>query len=174
MNIPRVTLRLGLIAIILGSANNGGAVPYLVAQLGASNIDVDPIDGSDTYLALGLGFEVNDFLAFELAYNDFGEVSQKLLSDEIKADATSFSASAIGRWQLNSSVSLYIKIGLDLWDLELKSVFFEEEEDGADLFFGIGGGYDINLQTVVHAEYQVHKFDNADVTAFAVGLRVKF
>jgi len=155
-------------ALLLGaSVTSFAAQPYLIGQIGKSEFDVDAGDDSDTYFSVGVGFDVNKNFAFEGSYKDYGGIDGRGWS----ADATSFSAAAVGKLPLNASVELLGKIGLDLWEVDADP---GDDDDGFDLFLGFGAGFNVNSRTDITVTYEMHEFDDVDVDVLAVGINYGF
>jgi len=184
-----------LIAVVAAgifSTNVFAVQPYIQAQVGQSEADLDYSisDDTDTYLGVGVGFKVNKNLAFEVSYRDFGEVEDKYDDDgfDVKetysADAISFAA--VGIIPVGSSIELFGKLGIDLWNAEWKGQATDgftnysdsEKDDGTDLFYAIGAAYDVTASTDIHIEYQKHSFEvsggDMDVDVLAVGVNFGF
>jgi len=185
-----------LIAVVAAgifSTNVFAVQPYIQAQVGQSKIDpgYSVSDDKDTYLGFGVGFGVNENLAFEVGYKDFGEAKDKYVctdgftrtncTDSVEATAISFAA--VGILPLGSSAKVFAKLGLDMWKGKAK---FEadgygsdsEDDDGTDLFYSVGAAFDVTSSTDIHIEYQKHSFDVADsdldVDVLAVGVNFGF
>lgn len=163
-------------ALLLGaSVTSFAAQPYLIGQIGKSDFDTDGYgDDSDTYFSIGVGFDISKNLAFEASYKDFGEVDggdDGFFYDDWSAEASSFSAAAVGKLPLNGSIELLGKVGLDLWETEFNP---GDDDDGFDLFLGFGAAFNVNASTDITLTYEMHEFDDLDVDVLAVGINYGF
>ncbi|MDT8383315.1 MAG: outer membrane beta-barrel protein [Gammaproteobacteria bacterium] len=138
---------------------------YIGAQLAyASYKEVD-----DNSAAFGLfgGFHLNEVLAVEAAYNDFGEAEK----GGVKAEASAFSLGLLGKLPLKTDLTLFGRVGLAAWDID-GSV----SDSGTDVYFGIGADYDISGTSAVRFgidTYSLNGDTDEDITAFAIGFIFK-
>lgn len=178
-------LALALLALTLVGAPAFAAGPYIIGQVGKSDIDAgkgtfaDSLDDTDTYFGIGVGFQVSQNLAFEVGYHNFGKIEADyggVFTDGF-ADGTesveldSVSVAAVGTLPIGPSVGLYGKVGLDLWNAEWKDRYREDSpegylsqsdtasDDGADIFFAAGANFYLSEYSSIFIEYQVHQFD---------------
>jgi opacity protein-like surface antigen len=167
----KTLLALSTSALLLGASAAMAAQPYLIGQIGKSEFDHDfPGDDSDTYFSIGVGFDVSRNLAFEVSYKDYGEVDGNRPRDW-SVEVSSFSAAAVGKLPLNASIELFGKIGLDLWEADVDP---GDDDDGFDIFIGIGAAFNINSVTDITLSYELHEFDDVDVDVLAVGINYGF
>jgi len=162
---------------------------YGAVFLGQASWDVDldtsgaSLDDKDTFFSLVGGYKVNENVAVELAYNDFGGWSVSGNGATFVIDATSFSLSAVGNIPINNDFNLLGRLGMEKWDGDATlsgagSLNSSEGEDGTDLYFGIGGAYKINEKVAIRLEYQLHEFDvgggDIDVDVLTLGASFVF
>lgn len=180
-----------LLAVLIG-ASTLAAVPAMAAGqmyaglwLGQSKVDLDvdlppgiSEDDTDTFLSIGGGYKFSENAAVEVAYNDFGEWSASGGGAKATVEATSISVAAVGSYPLDGGFSILGKIGLEMWDAEGGGAFSGEDEDGTDIFFGFGGGYDLTEAVSARLEYQLHSFEaggeDADIDVFNLGFTFNF
>lgn len=113
---------------------------YFDGGLGNADVEIESFDGSDTYLRLAVGGEVSKNLSIEGGYWDLGEAADT----GVVASADGFFGNAKFSLDLNSDTSLFGKVGVYIWDGELCIAFFGcDGEDGNDLFYGAGIGFDM-------------------------------
>ena len=176
----------------LFSAHVFAVQPYIQAQLGQSEFDVDYSisEDSDTYLGVGVGFKVTQNLAFEIGYRNFGEAEDKYFDENFDYKETysaeALSVAAVGILPVGPSVELFAKLGFDVWDAEWKgratngfeTIKDKESDDGTDLFYAIGAAFNVNANTDIHLEYQRHSFEvgetDLDTDVLALGVNFGF
>lgn len=129
------------------------------------------ISGDDTSMGVRGVFTLNENVAFELAFQDYGEMSDSFedefgdtINDKVSTDAINFGAKGI--IPLGNGLSLNGRVGLSLWDTELKETdssapgqVFSADDDGNDLYFGLGAQYAINRQVNIGIEYTMTEMD---------------
>lgn len=141
---------------------------YAGAQLAyASYKEVD-----DNSAAFGLfgGFHLNEVLAVEAAYNDFGEAEK----GGVKAEASAFSLGLLGKLPLKTDLTLFGRVGLAAWDIDISSG--SVSDSGTDVYFGIGADYDISGTAAVRFGIDTYSLNgdiDEDITAFAIGFIFK-
>lgn len=172
------------------------AEPYVTLMLGASDIEsdvgaisappspatiVDPqvpaFTASDTdgYFAVGGGFIMNEYLAFELLLNQYGK-AEDVVNSEINFDTKvrSFTVGVVGKWPISDSFSLYAKTGLDAWsaDFTFSGTWdyddnpnttgaqqkITDKDRGYSVFLGLGADYKIIDNLTVFVEYGLHPY----------------
>jgi OOP family OmpA-OmpF porin len=152
--IGAILLTLGITGTAL--AQNGF---YAGASIGQATIDacdgVRNCDDEDTSWKIFGGWELNQNIAFEAAYVDFGEVSGSI-------DGSSVSAEVDG-WSL----------GMIMWDVEGGGAASGFDDDGTDLMFGIGAQYMFTDQFGIVGEWEWFDMDE-DVDLFSIGALIKF
>ncbi len=169
--------------------------PYVVLMLGSSDIeaDVDAIiapptgtivepevpaftaSGNDGYFAIGGGFIMNEYLAFEFLLNQYGKVEDTVNSNvTFDAKVRSVTVGVVGKWPLSDSFSLYAKTGLDAWsaDFAFKELGNHDgdvstddtwqkttdNDRGYSLFVGLGADYKIMDNLSGFIEYGFHPY----------------
>lgn len=149
------------------------------------------IDDSDTSFSLTLGYQLTPNIAFEGGFIDLGELTVSANSDgsgflyapgpvtlKIAVDGLFFDVK--GLLPLNEQFSLYGKLGLLKWseDAVLSDVTgsLSVDDDGTDIFFGIGASFNINNSISLNADYSRYKVDEdeEDVDVLSVGIQFGF
>jgi OOP family OmpA-OmpF porin len=86
--------------------------------------------------------------------------------------------SALGALPIGEQFSLFGKIGLFMWDAEARDttggVPFSAQQDGTDLSFGIGLGYQFTRNLGVRAEWEMFTTEDAESSLISVGLLWRF
>lgn len=141
----RSTHRTALLFLALAALASAAAAEnpfYLTARLGNTSFDADVsaafgqvIDGDDNSLALGLGFRLGKFMAFQAEWHDLGEVPGAgvpcnpedliLCADltvPVEADSSAVSVSFLPHLPLGGErFFLYGKIGIVSWESDLSA-----------------------------------------------------
>ena len=141
------------------------------------------VDGKDTAFKIFGGYMFNRHFGVEAAYVNFGEATYSgdffgspVTGGKIEIDG--FNLSAIGSAPITEQFSIFGKVGLFLWDAEASDTTaglpFSAKDDGSDVSFGIGVGYNFSRNLGVRAEWEMFQTDAADVTLLSVGLLWSF
>ena len=198
MNIRKVLVAA---ALALGSAlaaTQASAQGFIGGSIGQSDIDDEitsglingnqSVDGKDTAWKIFGGYMFNRHFGLEAAYVDLGELSYSgTFTDALgtvpvtggKVEVWGFNISAIGALPVTEQFSIFGKLGLFFWEAEARDTTagrpFSAYDDGADLSFGVGLGFNFTRNFGVRAEWEL--FDNisdADVSLISVGLFWRF
>lgn len=130
-------------------------------------------DDSDTALKAFLGYRFNRYVAIEGALIDLGDFQARASATDTFGDTLAvntdidffaFSVAGVGHLPLGRTVSLYGKVGLYAWDVDLteraRLTGFgvvrtgRETEDGTDLFYGAGIEWDLGPPFALRAEWE--------------------
>lgn len=165
---------------------------YVGGSIGQSDIDDEiasglitsgSVDGKDSAFKVFGGYMFNRNFGIEGAYVDLGEVSYSGFFGGSSVtggsvEVTGFNVSALGAYPINEQFSVFGKIGMFLWKAEASDttggVPFSAKDDGADVSFGVGVGYNFTRNLGVRAEWEMFKTDDADATLLSVGVAWKF
>jgi hypothetical protein len=133
---------------------------YLDLGLGNADVEVDDLEGDDTYFKITIGGQIGDGMYVEGGFMDLGEAEDGPFSAE--ADGL-FGALKFGT-ETGNGMLLYGRIGLYMWDAEgCVSGFGCADDDGTDIFFGGGVAWKVGPGTL-GAELQILELDDVDVT----------
>jgi OOP family OmpA-OmpF porin len=166
-------------AFVGGSIGQGDIDDEITSGL----IDSGSVDGKDTAWKIFGGYMFNKNFGVEAAYVDLGEVSYSGLFGGAPVtggavELTGFNISALGSYPINEQFSVFGKIGLFLWDAEASDttggVPFSAKDDGTDVSFGVGLGYNFSRNLGVRAEWEMFKTDDADASLISVGVLWRF
>lgn len=172
---------LGLVlagAATVAQAGNVGQ-GYFSGLIGNTEVDDEGFDGSDMSFRIGGGYQLNENIAIEGYYIDYGSADDSVDTGfgiyDVSADATSLQIQGVAMIPVNPTVDLYGKLGLALWDAELciESIGCIDD-DGSDIVFGFGGNIDINNKVTIRAEYELADFDGTDVNTLMAGVNIAF
>jgi opacity protein-like surface antigen len=169
-------LALGLILVGAGAIAQATEVGrgYVSGFIGQSELDVDGFDDDDTSFRFGGGYRLNENFAVEGYYIDYGEAETTFGRFRATAEATAFQFQAVGLLPVSSTVDLYGKLGLALWDAELSVSGFEADDDGTDLVFGFGANFNIRERITLRVEYEIAELDDADIDTIMFGVNIGF
>jgi len=150
-----------------------GAGFYLGAKAGLANYD--EADDSDAAFDLFAGINLNEVLSIEAGWTDLGKVSDAGTSAEVSA----FHVDVVGNMGVRSDISLFGKIGLASWDLDVKNSSFSDSDSGVDLTFGFGVDYNISGRSSVRFGLDFYSIDGTinntdsseDIMVFSVGAK---
>ena len=150
-------------------AGSMGSNLYIGAQL--ANASYKETDDSSAAFGLFGGFHLNEVLAVEAAYNDFGEAEKS----GVKAEASAFSVGMVGKLPVKTDLTFFGTVGLSAWNIDISPG--STSDSSTDVYFGIGADYDIGGTSAVRFSVNKYKMGgdkiDEDVTAFAIGFMYK-
>lgn len=164
---------------------------YIGAGFGEMAVEVNDIydlgekfdDSGTAWKVLG-GYKFMKYLGVELEYIDAGDAEDSYRYEEGKyfaeADVTigvsGFNASAVGILPLGEKFNVFGKLGFIMWDAdseldgdtnlpEFEGFDLDERgtDDGTDLSWGIGAGFDFTENFGVRLEYQSFEVSDTDL-----------
>ena len=171
----KIALAMGLLAVSVvtqAETDRGVTVEGLIGVADQeTTINAFSVDDSDTSLGLRLGFQINKYIAIEIAYRDYGEAEDSFIdsfgdniNDTVESDSIDFGVK--GMLPLGDKFSLIGRVGMARWDYELSetdSAFpgevFKVDDDGTDIYYGVGAQFNVTEQFFVTAEYTVLEMD---------------
>lgn len=144
------------------------------------------LDDSDSSLSFFLGKKINSNIAIEGGYMDLGAVNLDAVSDgtgfiyfpgpvnlELETSGLFFNMKVEA--VMSAAASLYGKIGLVLWDVDVSlsdSISSASvSDDGSDIFFGVGALFDINENISLYIDYSLYDFDDLELDNISFGLK---
>lgn len=164
---------------------------YVGAGFGETAIEVNDVfdvglkfdDSGTTWKVLG-GYNFLKYLGAELEYIDAGDAEDKWSfedeGDTLDVEATiglsGWNASAVGILPLGEKFNLFAKLGFIVWDADFElratlrdsgGIIIDEDsekgtDDGTDLSWGIGGGFNFTENFGVRLEYQSFEIEDTD------------
>jgi OOP family OmpA-OmpF porin len=174
------------------AATQASAQAFVGGSFGKSDIDEEittglidsgSVDGKDSGFKIFGGYMFNRHFGVEAAYVDLGEVSYSGTFGGApvtggKVEVSGFNISALGSFPVTEQFSVFGKIGLFLWDAEANDttggVPFSASEDGTDVSFGVGVGWQFTRNLGLRAEWEMFKTNEADATLISVGVLWRF
>lgn len=125
------------------------------------------VSDEDASFGIRGAYNFNENLAIELAYQNYGEISDNY-ADEEGSYSDQFSASAItagakGSIPLQNGFSVSARLGMSKWEAEVDSTesglagdfSYSDDDDGTDLYYGVGMQFEMNEVFTVGAEYTI-------------------
>ncbi|MFL0810703.1 MAG: porin family protein [Agarilytica sp.] len=141
---------------LLGSANQ------------KSNIDGGrEISGSDLSIGVRGAFNVNENFALEASHFIYGEATESYVDsfgDDIdeSVETMALRLGVKGSIPLGDVVSLNGRAGLSMWDYEYEyrdsffdGLVFKADDNGVDLYYGMGIQFNLNEKFTLAAEYDI-------------------
>jgi len=158
----------GLFVASLGStsiAAAGADDAYAGFSVGNASPDSSSFDNAIGWKVFG-GYQLNEILAVEGGYISFGEMDGPTESGATTVfEATGLEVAAVGNYPINSQFSIFGKVGLLAWDGETSNPnpVFSFTDTGTDVFFGLGGQYEISGNLAMRASWESYTMDNFDI-----------
>ena len=177
---------------------------YVFGGVGESDIETNisagsgvNIDDTDTAFKLGVGYRFSEHFAAELGYVDLGEATVSTtsannisiggttasLNGSIENDVDGFIVGLRGDIPVYDSVNLFARAGIYVWDADASNSgtltvggnpVSVEDDDGEDLYFGLGAEYMFSDHFGASIEYTRYDLDIGDADVFSAGLRYFF
>jgi OOP family OmpA-OmpF porin len=192
MKIRKVLVASALALSGLLAATHASAQAFVGGSIGQSDIDSDitaglitsgSTDGKDTAFKVFGGYMFNRHFGVEGAYVNLGEVSYSgdFFGDLVtggKVEVSGFNVAALGSYPISEQFSVFGKIGLFIWEAEASDVTggvpFSAKDDGTDISFGLGVGYDFTRNLGVRGEWERFKLDEVDADLLSIGIVWRF
>jgi len=154
---------------------------YVGVNLGESKFDGSCLAGfscekNDFAWKAYTGGHINEMLAVELGYVNFGKVNRSGGSTE----AHGVNLSLVGTLPIGEMANLFAKVGTTYNRTEKSGVAGAPsgKEDGFGLSYGLGVGFNVTPQVQIVGEWERHRLDfvdqRNDVDLVSVGLRYRF
>jgi len=154
-----------LLVLVLLFSSATFAQSYIGIKVSKTDYDIEVYPGEswDDPNGFGIygGYNLNENLAIELAYDDFGD-SNDNFDPEWTISASAISAVAIAKAPLNNGFTLYGKLGVSRYDVELDvngnpdpflGIFGNVSDDGTELTYGAGVRYEASEEIGLRLEY---------------------
>jgi OOP family OmpA-OmpF porin len=182
------------LAILFAAAMAGGAANaaetgfFVDIGAGMSKVDVPSydlpglsVDDEDVYFSVGAGFNINKMFAVEAGYVDLGEVSADYpaLSLSATTSADGFYFGPRLTLEVSPQFDVYGRVGMLAWEGETTSNFgVSGEDDGTDVYFGIGAAFNFSEQVSLGAEWTRYALESEgedlDIDTFGAKLKFNF
>ncbi|WP_455223075.1 outer membrane beta-barrel protein [Kaarinaea lacus] len=143
--------------------------------LGRTFIDLYEEDEKATSLKFGTGYRFSDYAGFEVFYIYYGQISERVdVGNTITLNSSAFVINAIALYPINPLFDLYGKIGVSLWDAELKFQTSTFTDDGTDPIYTLGFGYNIDHDSTIRFEYERSNYGDAKFSVISFGFQHNF
>ena len=133
--------------------------------------NVNSSSGDDVTFGLRWGYHLNEYFGLELAYQNHGQIDGSYrdiyndkINDEVRSSA--FNIGTKGKYPFPNGLSVHGRVGISFWNFELEetdSAFpgekLTEDDNGNNLYYGLGLQYDITSQLVAGIEYSYLEMD---------------
>ena len=117
-----------------------------------------------------VGFEAGRVFAIEAAYIDFGSTSDGPADMEL----TGFSGAVLINIPILDVVAPYGKIGVIAWDRKRSLGSLSSNDDGNDLFYGLGTRFSLTHNLDLRLEYERYAIDDTDIDLGSINLQYRF
>ena len=124
-------------------------------------------DDGGTSMTFSIGKDLNETLAIEGFYAKHGKTGFTGSTDTIKASTMGIAAKA--GTDLSEDFRAFLKVGYHSWNVDQTT-----DEDGTDIFYGIGVEYKLNATTAVVAGYDRFTYDTDNITDMSIGIKYRF
>lgn len=153
----------------IGGFLGGGVGYYRIDEQDFLNEDDDINDDRVSWKAFA-GLDFGRIFALELAYIDFGELSE----GPAALDATGWTAAGILSLPVTDNFAPYAKAGQLFWDADFTAGDVSLSDDGNDFFYGAGLRFALNDWSDIRLEYERFTMDDTDVDMASVNLQLSF
>ncbi len=139
---------------------------YVGVGLGEATLKADDIDigfnDSDTAFKLFAGVDFTKYFGVEAAYFDGGAPAETFtfagFSGEVEAEISGFSASVVGRVPVSEMFTLFGKVGLAAYDMDVTARIDDISASDAgsdnDFSYGVGAALSFARTFELRAEYE--------------------
>lgn len=161
-------------AIMLTATGSALADTYVGFGVGQVNHDIENFD-EPTGLNVYLGNRVNEGLAMEAFYTDFGTAEDEII-DDVELSANTFGAGLLLGGQPSEGVNLFVNVGIHAWDAEVESdlLNINDDDSGSDIYYGFGASVELNPAVSVGARYTNYDMDGEDMSLVSVNMEAYF
>lgn len=156
---------------------NAMASWYAGAGIGKVDVDFDDVSSFDSPVGIELivGNDLNSYFSIEASYIDFGEANNTVAPRWI-VSADAITLGALIKAPVHEGFDIFLKLGLNKWDAELREdgAGVIGEDDGSDMFYGLGVTLKTNDKVSFSARYNVYDFDGDDASMLSINIFVGF
>lgn len=174
--------------LLAGSAATH-AEPFLALQAGqVQSKSILSTNDDDTVWRVSGGWQFGEHFALSLGYSDFGEFNDSFVfkdgvgadvNGSIQMESTVYDLTAHGLLPMGDGFGFTAKIGVEQWDTDATIsanplVRAQDNADGVDAYAGIGAVFNVGDSMSLTLDYDVHKWEEVDLTALTLGLQFHF
>jgi opacity protein-like surface antigen len=151
---------------------------YLIGELGSASYGNMAPFANPGKLGFGIGFPINNSVAFELGFTLFGESTIEGPGGSATLKAHSFYPALVGKLPFNQQLSGFGKLGFAKNSAEITTTLgLSASTSQNSVYYGLGIQYDINSEFSLRGQYESFgDFDNTSspMSASAVSLGIVF
>lgn len=132
-------------------------------------------DDKDTGIKIFGGYNFTQNFGLEAGWIDLGEVKVSGPGGSASVEVDGFQFAAVGTYPINPQFSIFGKIGVYMWDASLKSTIgVSASDDGTDLMFGAGVGWNFTPNLTLRAEWERFDLDDVDADLLSASIVFRF
>ena len=158
-----------LVIAIFGISTQVNAAGYAMIGMGKTDYDAGAISTFDdpTGFEFVAGFDTSDRISVEIGIVQFGEADDGI-PPEWHLEADGIVISGLYKTDVGENAEVFVQLGLNMWDAELSEDGFGvfAEDDGTDIFYGIGLNFMTSEKLGLGVRYNIYDFDGDNVTRF--------
>ncbi|MCJ8268080.1 MAG: porin family protein [Psychrosphaera sp.] len=184
------------IGTALGQVTSDRTAAELGTELTSTGVNVTNISVDDSRIGwkLNVGFDITRNVAIEAGYMDLNDVSVEMnavVSDpelffnnaqKIHPNsADGFTLGSVYRYNITDNIGLTGSVGLFNWEgdfstqsLNTNQTIGNDGTKGTDLYFGVGGGYQLSQDVTLSIEWEQYQLDNDKAEMWSIGLNYHF
>ena len=125
-------------------------------------------------MRVALGYSFSDHFAVELAYTDFGNLSQSALGLALSAEADAQEFALLGRLPLSERLDLFGRLGYAWWDGETSVETVATGISGNDVSVGAGLEFAVGESLSVALSGTKYRLDELDLAVLGIGIKLRF
>jgi hypothetical protein len=136
--------------------------PYFGLSFG--NADYSEAGNSDVAIGFVGGIDLDDVLAVEISFNDFGDGGNSSAS----VQASAIGLAIVGKVPFTTELTGFAQIGMSSWKIDANNT----DDSGRDIFYGLGMDYNISGDSAVRFGLNFYPMD-ADFSGVKVDEEVQ-
>lgn len=170
-------LQSSLALALLWFCTSASASGYIGIGYGETDYDAGSLSTFDDPdgIELFAGIRYSENLGFEFGIVNFGEADDGIPPEwHLEADSLAFSL--LGIAPIGPRSEVFFQLGLHMWDIELSEDGTGKlaDDDGNDIFYGIGFRANVTDKVGLGIRYNVYDFDGDDVTRLNFNAQIGF
>jgi OmpA-OmpF porin, OOP family len=131
---------------------------YVGAGVGSMGVDLGGFSGDDVGFKVLGGWMFNPYIGAELEYIDGGTAEDR----GFEIDISGVNASLRGAYPFSDRFSVFAKVGMMFWEADVTSFEVSGTDDGEDVSWGVGLGFDFTDNLGATVEYQGFEIEDTD------------
>jgi len=126
---------------------------YVTGKVGVLKVDNSDFSDETEGYQFTVGASPIPYMSIEASYHDFGDTGNEVSS----ASSKGYSLAAVGDLPVTESFGLFAKIGNLWWDSDYTISGVREEDQSTDIFYGVGGKFEVAEQLNLVLSYDRYK-----------------